>query len=103
MTKQFCDRCGKEIESLDSVFIEVIDINRDFFHLCKDCYDEFNRWRKAAKPVQEIIRCKDCVYYLDEYGSCGRTDIIRSDTRIIMPDWYCADGKRKDTSNEPIK
>lgn len=57
----------------------------------------------AARPVQEMIRCKDCVYYSDEYGSCGRTDIIRSDMRIIMPDWYCADGKRKDASNESIK
>lgn len=52
MTKYFCDRCGKEIESLDSVFIEVIDINPNLFHLCKDCYDELNRWLKESKPVQ---------------------------------------------------
>ena len=43
-----------------------------------------------------VVRCGECVYYSDEYGSCGRTDIIRSDMRLIMPYWYCADGERKE-------
>lgn len=47
-----------------------------------------------------VVRCKDCVYYSDEYGSCGRTDIIRSDMRIIMPNWFCADGERRTDETE---
>lgn len=47
----------------------------------------------------QVVRCRDCKYYGEEYGSCGRTDIIRSDMRIIMPYWYCADGERKGDEN----
>lgn len=62
---------------------------------------------KMLKTIREqptvdavpVVRCRDCKYYGEEYGSCGRTDIIRSDMRIIMPYWYCADGERKDDEN----
>lgn len=49
MVKYVCDRCGKEIEFYDSVIIEAMVIDPEFFHLCKDCYDELNRWCKAMK------------------------------------------------------
>lgn len=96
MVKYFCDRCGKEIESLDSVFIEVIDINRDFFHLCKDCYDELIRWRKAKE--NDIITCEKCCHrtitIMDHKGEnvryvCGLYHGTNS------PQFYCADGDRE--------
>lgn len=54
---------------------------------------------KGTKPedVVLVVRCEDCIYYSHRNGMCGRTDIIRSDERIIMPKWYCADGIRRNT------
>ena len=43
----------------------------------------------------ELIRCKDCKYYDIETQSClGALD------GIFQPDWYCADGERKDGDGE---
>lgn len=53
-----------------------------------------------AEKVQELVRCKDCKYYVEEVGACTRSDIIRSDMRIIMPNWFCADGVKKEQDNE---
>ena len=52
---------------------------------------------KGTKPedVVRVVRCEDCIYYSHRNGTCGRTDIIRSDFRIIMPNWYCGDGIRR--------
>lgn len=41
----------------------------------------------------ELVRCKDCKRYIrctDYQGLCDRID------GLINPDWYCADGERKD-------
>ena len=46
--------------------------------------------------VKELVRCRDCKHYDEKCGSCKKSDIIRSDMRIIMPYWYCADGERKE-------
>ena len=48
---------------------------------------------KEAPPLQytgKLVRCKDCVY------RCGNARCALHD---IYPeyDWYCADGKQKDT------
>ena len=52
---------------------------------------------KGTKPedVVRVVRCEDCIYYDQLRRACGRTDIIRSDFRLIMPNWYCADGIRR--------
>ena len=132
MTKYFCDRCGKEIESLDSVFIEVIDINLDFFHLCKDCYDELIRWRKAKGKDHNadwvnVVRCAEC-RWRPEYGTDHNGKISHAPEHLRFPtdenmeevcpcsigDWYyswmpaddffCKKGERKkDVSDEFIK
>ena len=44
-----------------------------------------------AHNAPELVRCKDCKYYDIETQSClGALD------GIFHPDWYCADGERKD-------
>ena len=45
------------------------------------CYDT------QYKIIGEIIRCKDCKHWR---GHCLRGNDGK-------PDWYCADGERKDT------
>ena len=42
---------------------------------------------------QELVRCKDCIYYTEPDSQGDRCDKIhwpRGD------DWFCADGKRRD-------
>ena len=39
---------------------------------------------------EEIVRCKDCKYNDD--GEC----IIKAGWFPVKPDWFCADGERKE-------
>ena len=49
----------------------------------------------VTKVKQEIVRCKDCMHYDgDEYsglGTCLENGVCSK------PDWFCADGERKDS------
>ena len=40
----------------------------------------------------EVVRCKDCLY--NENGCCTRSELY-DDTRY-RPDYFCADGERKE-------
>ena len=44
-----------------------------------------------SKRDEEIVRCKDCKHYDSETQSC-----LDGLDGIFQPDWYCADGERKD-------
>ncbi len=47
--------------------------------------------------VVPVVRCKDCEYYKTESGECPANngdDPYYS--WIPKPDWYCAEGKRKE-------
>lgn len=46
--------------------------------------------------VQDIdfVRCKDCEYYMNDARQCWN-ELINADM-IIEPDWFCANGVRKD-------
>ena len=52
---------------------------------------------KTAPTVDavEVVRCKDCVY--NENGCCTHSEYY-DDTRY-RPDYFCADGERKDNEN----
>ena len=43
------------------------------------------------KYVQELARCKDCIYYHGKNEECGAMSFYPP-----SGDWYCAEGKRKD-------
>ena len=48
-----------------------------------------------AEDVVRVVRCKDCKFYsrcTDHQGICTN----RYMDGFIVPDWYCADGERKD-------
>ena len=63
-----------------------------------DAYD--SRWGEFADAMdeafvlidemQQIVRCKECVYYNSLMGYCkdGRS--------YPSPNWFCADGERKE-------
>lgn len=55
---------------------------------------------KIGEPVEAVpvVRCKDCKYYKVESGQCPAN--ITGDpfySWIPDPDWFCADGERRDT------
>lgn len=43
----------------------------------------------------EVVRCKDCRWYYIFNGH-DRCDLLDLEARDIKPDWYCADGERKE-------
>ena len=45
---------------------------------------------------KEIVRCKDCAYYINGDG-CGNVDGDSPARNLIdvKPDWFCADGEHK--------
>ena len=50
---------------------------------------------KMRKDYVRVVRCKDCKFYsrcTDYQGICTN----RYMDGFIFPDWYCADGERKD-------
>lgn len=45
----------------------------------------------------EIIRCKDCIYWDEGHAEeCDNLDSVCFHNGWCKPDWYCADGKRKE-------
>lgn len=47
-----------------------------------------------AKPVSELVRCKDCKHYDGKW--CLLLDMVNSD----MGDWFCGYGERKTECNK---
>ena len=47
--------------------------------------------------VSELVRCKDCKFheYYEGYHTCEWHGFAN-----VKPDWYCADGERKDDGAE---
>lgn len=44
--------------------------------------------------MKPLIRCKDCTWFHQAFKSEGRC--IKHDNDFHDPDWFCADGKRKE-------
>ena len=77
---QFCKICGKQIP---------MNINVEF---CKNCKESMKR-----NGFIRVVRCKDC----KSNSGCGRgiyagMVICYKTGAIHSPDWFCADGERKD-------
>ena len=56
---------------------------------------------ELLKGQPEIVRCKDCKYYRAKPGYCAYDRIWQENKGHIWgmyckPDWFCADGKRKE-------
>lgn len=55
------------------------------------------------KDMVEVVRCKDCIYCKIAADKIWREDFCKSiyecdhlHLNYIEPDWFCADGERKD-------
>lgn len=47
----------------------------------------------ALKEQSEIVRCGECKYYRE--GFCYNPNTYETTGGNTVPDWYCADGKRR--------
>ena len=75
------------------------DLDRDVFDYCRkgitdeipDIEERCSSFDDKADFV-EVVRCKDCVY--NHNGSCTHSEIY--DDTNYNPDYYCADGERRE-------
>ena len=49
------------------------------------------QWYEEEPEIPELVRCKDCKHYDSETQSC-----LDGLDGIFQPEWFCADGERKD-------
>ena len=51
---------------------------------------------RTWSEIGELVRCKDCKHYLD--GGCGNVGSQSPSKKLmgVKPDWYCADGERRE-------
>lgn len=58
---------------------------------------------QLLKEHPQIVRCKDCKHgQYEEWdnGECVDKTVYCDSYGIHKPDWYCADGERKDSDGE---
>ena len=54
--------------------------------------EQLNRFVNGfSRDAMPVVRCKDCKHYDSETQSC-----LDGLDGIFQPDWFCADGERKD-------
>ena len=52
------------------------------------------RWARDS----EIVRCKDCKHWMDIDNGRQKHEMCAQ----LVPEWYCADGERKETEDAKI-
>ena len=56
-----------------------------------------------SADVVEIVRCKDCKWNGDDCSWCTKPSLVLNGDYIsclcIEPDWFCADGERKEKTD----
>ena len=65
-----------------------------------DYVEEIQTALALLEEQPQIVRCKDCKYGLTR-KSTGKVECMYEKTRIdidlvLEPDWFCADGEKKD-------
>ena len=50
------------------------------------------------KEQEAVVRCKDCKhwYFADNRIPCEQENICGRNGIVVTPDWFCADGERKE-------
>lgn len=79
----------KVIHGLELVKEDICERFTSGSQITVDCL-RIDKTIAMLKEQPEIVRCRDCIYNDD--GDC----IIKAGWFPVKPDWFCADGKRKD-------
>ena len=52
-------------------------------------------------PITELVRCKNCRHWDKGHTEeCTNLDSVCFRNGLCKPDWYCADGERKEGEQE---
>ena len=82
----------------------LIDLS-DGRGLCRVIFED--DFKKAIKKMPKgiivdavpVVRCKDCIHSYEQFGflccTCGPYEDC-----VVQPEFYCADGKRKENDND---
>ena len=80
---------------------QILQMAKDICRVKLNCNDVCNpvsacdALRYAERAVEagyvKVVRCKDCIY---NNGACSHSEIY--DDTNYNPDYYCADGERKE-------
>ena len=74
------------LEAIEKYFPRLAEMARYKIMTCSDAIELINK-------SPEVIRCKDCRYFLADRGECVRHHFV---IHFSNGYWYCADGKRGD-------
>lgn len=98
-----CPFCGSEAQLLivpGRVAHWVVICSKGCCNTCQyiSDHDAEEAWNK--RTTEEIVRCKDCKYYVTQGEFCKYDSVWEENKRHpygigCKPDWFCADGKRR--------
>ena len=74
---------------------------RNNAHCGTVAYEQFSNWISAIQRAASVVKCEDCKYgyhLIDTKKGEIKYHIacLKHSELIQAPDWYCADGERKD-------
>ena len=75
--------CDRKCEDCDLVL--PIDTIREAYNIALNAMD-------IVDGVDKIVTCKDCKHWNEEEHDCN----IKAGHFTAPPDWFCADGERKE-------
>ena len=75
----------KIIQAIEAQLAVADEIGSDFITLTKG---KGKSIIQMLGDQEQIVRCKDCKHYMTIHCTC--------DGCCISPDWFCADGVKKD-------
>lgn len=93
-------RMAKNLDEMSWQAVQRVGINVNKDTLLSALEYDSTRYREAfrrgeetgyTKRDEEIVRCKDCKHY------DGNECMIKMGWFAVLPDWFCADGERKET------
>ena len=85
---------GVHIDALNDA-IALLNEQEHMFHALED---DWKRLKELLKEQEEVVRCKDCKHgYECEFDiKCENEGNPQMFGTRHKPDWFCADGVRKD-------
>lgn len=81
--------------------VQNLSIEIDEEELLKMLRDSKKQYRSGYNDGyndrdSEIVRCKDCNYWNKDIEACDNSDSVCFHNGWCKPDWFCADGERKE-------
>ena len=100
MNGNACQKCPY-ISDCDNLSAGVPHLTSDALELLKEQQETISSFQGTIHKLNatleaqpDIVRCGECKYYRE--GFCYNPNTYETTGGNTVPDWYCADGKRKE-------